>query len=82
MLAYNIVMSHNISPTKSPVSDLKQQFLEYIEIEKGRSLKTVENYDRYLSRFINHTKIKSPSDINDNVVREYRLWLNRQENHR
>jgi site-specific recombinase XerD len=68
-------MSHNIS-------DLKQQFLEYIEIEKGRSLKTVENYDRYLSRFIAHTKVKSPSDIDDNVVREYRLWLNRQETHR
>ena len=72
-------MSHNISPTSSPISDLKQQFLEYVEIEKGRSLKTVENYDRYLSRFLEHTKIKSPSDINDGVVREYRLWLNRQE---
>ena len=68
-------MSHNIL-------DLKQQFLEYIEIEKGRSLKTVENYDRYLSRFISHTKVKSPGDINDNVVREYRLWLNRQETRR
>ncbi|MEI6396537.1 MAG: site-specific tyrosine recombinase/integron integrase [Candidatus Taylorbacteria bacterium] len=65
-------MSHNIS-------DLKQQFLEYIEIEKGRSLKTVENYDRYLSRFIEHSKVKNPKDIDDSVVREYRLWLNRQE---
>ncbi len=72
-------MSHNISPTKSPISDLKQQFLEYVEIEKGRSLKTVENYDRYLSRFLEHTKLKSPAEINDSIVREYRLWLNRQE---
>jgi site-specific recombinase XerD len=30
----------------------KRQFLEYIEIEKGRSLKTVENYDRYVSTFL------------------------------
>lgn len=30
----------------------KRQFLEYIEIEKGRSLKTVENYDRYISTFL------------------------------
>ncbi|MBU3668947.1 MAG: hypothetical protein FGM57_03190 [Candidatus Taylorbacteria bacterium] len=30
----------------------KRQFLEYVEIEKGRSLKTVENYDRYLTAFI------------------------------
>ena len=65
-------MSHNIQ-------DMKQQFLEYIEIEKGRGLKTVENYDRYLTRFISFTKVKSPNDITDNAVREFRLWLNRQE---
>ena len=35
----------------SEIETLKRQFLEYIEIEKGRSLKTVENYDRYLTRF-------------------------------
>ncbi len=75
-------MSHNISTTKSPINDLKQQFLEYIEIEKGRSLKTVENYDRYLSRFIEHTKVKNPADVNDSMVREFRLWLNRQETRR
>ncbi len=57
---------------------LKRQFLEYVEIEKGRSLKTVENYDRYISRFIEHTKIKDPKDISDETIREFRLWLNRQ----
>lgn len=62
----------------SNIDQLKRQFLEYIEIEKGRSLKTVENYDRYLSRFISHSKIKNARDINDDVVREFRLWLNRQ----
>ena len=57
---------------------LKTQFLEYIEIEKGRSLHTVENYDRYLSRFLNYTKNDAPDKISDNMVREFRLWLNRQ----
>lgn len=57
---------------------LKRQFLEYLEIEKGRSLKTVENYDRYLRRFIEFSKIKKPDEISDRLVREYRLWLNRQ----
>lgn len=57
---------------------LKRQFLEYLEIEKGRSLKTVENYDRYLERFISFSKIKMPDEITDKLVREYRLWLNRQ----
>lgn len=57
---------------------LKQQFLEYIEIEKGRSVKTVENYDRYLSRFLDHTKITSPVKLTETLVREFRMWLNRQ----
>ena len=57
---------------------LKQEFLEYLEIEKGRSLKTVENYDRYLARFFKQADVKSPADISDDAVRQYRLWLNRQ----
>ena len=64
-------MSHNIK-------DLKQQFLEYMEIEKGRSLRTIVNYDHYISRFINYGKIKDERDIKADIVREYRLWLNRQ----
>jgi len=60
------------------VTDLKREFLEYIEISKGRSLKTVENYDRYLTRFIEFSKVVSPTDITDKVVQEFRLWLNRQ----
>ncbi len=64
------------------LNNLKRQFLEYIEIEKGRSLLTVENYDRYLSRFLEFLKSKDPKDINDNSVREFRLWLNRQPTHK
>ena len=58
-------------------SDAKRQFLEYIEIEKGRSLKTVENYDRYLKRFATDMNIKSVSDITEDALREFRLKLNR-----
>lgn len=57
---------------------LKTQFLEYLEIEKGRSVKTVENYDRYLTRFLVHTKISVPQKLTEPLVREFRLWLNRQ----
>ena len=60
------------------LKSLKTQFLEYCEIEKGRSVKTVENYDRYLTRFLNHTKATSPSKITEPIVREFRIWLNRQ----
>ncbi len=65
----------------SDIEKLKRQFLEYIEIEKGRALKTVENYDRYLSRFIEYSKIKKPSGITEASVRDFRLWLNRQPTH-
>lgn len=63
------------------LEQLKRQFLEYVEIERGRALKTVENYNHYLSVFLEQTKVKKPSDITDNVVREFRLWLNRQLAH-
>lgn len=61
------------------IADAKKQFLEYLEIERGRSLKTVENYDRYLIRFFGFAKIKNTSDITDDNVRSFRLYLNRQK---
>lgn len=60
------------------IESLKQQFLEYVEIEKGRGLKTVENYDRYLKAFLSFSAVKRPSDITDGVVRQFRLYLNRK----
>ena len=60
------------------IQELKTQFLEYIEIEKGRSLKTIENYDRYLSLFLNQAKIKDAKDITNERVRVFRVWLNRR----
>lgn len=56
----------------------KRQFLEYIEIERGRAVKTVENYDHYLTRFFGQMGIKNTKDITEEKVREFRLWLNRQ----
>lgn len=64
-------MSHNIQ-------ELKRQFLEHIEIERGRSLRTVENYELYLDKFISFGKLKTANDITEDYVREFRLWLNRQ----
>lgn len=57
---------------------LKREFLEHIEIEKGRALRTIENYEHYLDIFLNQAKVKDPKDITAEVVREFRLWLNRQ----
>src|ERR1035437_6604151 len=62
----------------SEIERLKREFLEYLEIEKGSSLRTVENYGHYLTRFFEFTKIKNADEITDTCVREFRLWLNRQ----
>ena len=56
---------------------LKTQFLEYLEIEKGRGVKTVGNYDRYLNRFLAFGKVKAPGQITEQMVREFRITLNR-----
>lgn len=59
--------------------DAKRQFLENLEIERGRAVKTIENYDRYLTRFFSHMKIEDVRDITEQNVRDFRLWLNRQK---
>lgn len=55
----------------------KDDFLQYIEIEKGRSPLTVRNYDHYLTRFLTFIKTDSPSGITDPLMREFRVYLNR-----
>jgi site-specific recombinase XerD len=59
------------------LSSLKADFLQYIEIEKGRSALTVRNYDHYLTRFLEFVKVESPDDITESMMREYRVYLNR-----
>ena len=42
------------------IDKLKREFLEYLEIEKGRAIRTVENYEHYLTVFFEFAKIKHP----------------------
>ena len=62
------------------INSLITNYLEHLEIEKNRSKKTIENYDRYLKRFINWSKIEKPDMINLEIVRKYRIFLNRFQN--
>ncbi len=64
------------------IKELKSQFLEYLEIEKNRSPKTIENYNHYLTRFISFAKVENPRDIIEEAVRKYRLTLNRTTDER
>ncbi len=54
-----------------------REYLEHLEIEKNRSLNTIQNYQFYLGRFVDWFGDKTPDDITADKVREYRLWLNR-----
>ncbi len=60
------------------INDALQRFLEYLEIEKGRSLNTVRNYEHYLREYITFSKIQHTDEINPESVRQFRLYLNRQ----
>jgi site-specific recombinase XerD len=64
---------------KSKLQKLAQEFLEYLEIEKGRAANTIVNYKFYLKRFFIWANINDPAKINQNIVRNYRLWLNRHK---
>src|SRR3989344_5987114 len=59
------------------IKTLKIQYLEHLEIEKNRSQKTLENYGRYLNRFFAFANVSNPGQIDDELVRKYRLHLNR-----
>lgn len=61
------------------LSELKQDYIEHLEVEGGRSAKTAENYDRYLERFIEFASDITVDKISEELVRKFRLWLNRQE---
>lgn len=68
---------------KSDLYDLLVDYLEYLEVELNRSQKTVENYEHYLSRFISFCDekygITAPEKITPDIVRKYRIHLNRLE---
>lgn len=58
-------------------SKAKTDFLEYLEIEQNRSQKTIRNYDHYLTRILDYAEDPQITDIDDDFVRKWRLWLNR-----
>ncbi len=62
------------------LSDAIVDFLEYLEVERGRSQKTAENYHLYLNRLLEFQGDLSVSKINSELVRKWRLWLNRYKN--
>jgi len=63
------------------LNDAVDQFLAYLEIEKGCSPLTIQVYQRYLKRFTSWLSEscpqQKPEDITLDLVRKYRLYLAR-----
>lgn len=60
--------------------DLITEFLDYVEIEKNQSMKTIRNYQHYLGRFVEFAGNIEPKDIDLKMVQKYRVFLNRYTN--
>ena len=63
------------------MTKLEQYITDYIselEERKGRSLRTVRNYDFYLRRFANwlrENKVRSIEKLDEKVLEKYKKWL-------
>lgn len=62
------------------LSEALADFLEHLEVEGGRSPRTIENYKLYLERFIDFAGNIDVAKITSETIRKYRLWLNRYKN--
>lgn len=66
------------------ITEAIRQFMEHAEIEEGKSDLTLRNYSHYLdtfAKFCDEEKISEPGQITNELVRLYRLWLNRAFKH-
>lgn len=64
------------------ISEALMDFLEHLEVEGGRSQKTIRNYELYINRFIDFAGDIKVAAITSELLRKYRLWLNRLETER
>ena len=70
------------SQEQTYISDYIFEFIEHLEVEGGRMPRTAENYKVYLDRFVEFAGEILVSEITPELMRKYRLWLNRHKNER
>lgn len=73
-------MSNKTEEQNPPTNSHAEEFLQYLEIEKGRSKKTLASYRRSLEKFFGFAGNVPVEDINLDLVKKYRLQLNRSGN--
>ena len=67
-----------------PIARYLIDFLDYLEIEKGLSNKTQENYSRFLSKFFKWLKENKladlkPKQLSSDIIWKYRVFLSRHK---
>lgn len=64
---------------QSEIAKKINEFLEYLQVERGSSPLTIRDYKHYLTRFINWMEAEgireNLTDINPDVVRRFRVYL-------
>lgn len=61
-----------------PIEKLKKEYLEYLQVQKNAAAKTLENYNRHLSLFIEQTGVSSPAEITEKTVHKFRVFLSKK----
>lgn len=72
-------LNYNEAMSSPYLSDTIIEFLEYLEIEQNRSQKTIANYHHYLMRLVEFSGDITVNKLSTEVIRKWRLWLNRLE---
>lgn len=72
-------LNYNEAMSSPYLSDTIIEFLEYLEIEQNRSQKTIANYHHYLMRLVEFAGDITVNKLSTEVIRKWRLWLNRLE---
>ncbi len=58
-----------------PIKQDIKNYLEYLLVDRQRSPKTIENYRHYLYTFVKWGKIKTVSEITEDLVHKFRVHL-------
>jgi site-specific recombinase XerD len=60
---------------KTKIEELAKNFFDYLLIEKNRAQRTKINYEHYIRRFLDYSKVSKPEHITLDTVRAFRIHL-------
>ena len=63
-----------------PLNKQISNYLEYLLVDRQRSTKTIANYRHYLNEFVKWGNIKTPQEITEKLVHDFRVHLAQDDN--